>query len=135
MMKRHSEHAPDLGGNGLRLAGSLLGLAIGFGILPAGPVEARAQPTYETTQVDQAPVPKKKVKCRMPAALRKKGGEITIRFLVKGDGSVDKISIVKFTDADLIDPVYEAYEKAEFNPGLKNGTPVETWVTVTEKAE
>lgn len=91
--------------------------------------------TYEITQVDPQPVLQKAVRVRLPSAVRKRGGEITLRFLVTKEGKVENISVVKFSDSDLVDPVYSAYEKAVYSPGLKDGNPVDTWVTITEKAK
>lgn len=89
---------------------------------------------YEITQVDSPPVLKKAVHLRLPFGVRRRGGEITLRFLVTKEGTVQSITVVKFSDADLVEPVYSAYENARYSPGIKNGVPVDTWVTVTEKA-
>lgn len=99
------------------------------------PSVAGSMATYESDKVDQAPVLKKAVRLRFSSAAKRQGAEITLRFLVKTDGTVDRITVVKFTDAEMIDPVYSAYEKALFEPGQIKGVPVGTWLTVTEKAE
>lgn len=98
-------------------------------------VDAADVRTYEINQVDPQPVIKKAVRIRLPFAVRKRGGEITLRFLVNKEGKVEKISIVKFSDTDLVEPVYSAYEKAVYSPGFKDGHPVDTWVTITEKTK
>lgn len=91
--------------------------------------------SYEINQVDTIPVIKKAVRIRFPSEIRKRGGEVTLRFLVTKEGKVKKIGIVKFSDSEMIEQVYGAYEKALFSPGLKDGIPVATWMTVTEKAK
>lgn len=105
-----------------------------FGITQTVGVAAAGPAAYEREQLDQVPVPKKPVRFRLPGVVKKRGGEITLRMLVKADGTVGNIIVVKFTDADLVDPVYSAYERAMFLPGIKNGVSVNAWVTVTEKA-
>lgn len=91
--------------------------------------------THEINQSDPHPLPKKTIRIRYPSSVRKHGGEVTLKFLVTKAGRVENITVVKFSDPDMIEPVYSAYEKAVFTPGLKNGAPVDTWLTVTEKAE
>jgi hypothetical protein len=115
---------------GLILA--ILWLMVAETALCALAAEARV---YESNQVDPKPVLQKAIRIRLPFSVRKRGGEITLRFRVTKEGKVDDITVVKFSDSDLIDPVYSAYEKATYLPGLKNGVPVDTWVTVMEKAE
>ncbi|MFT3781504.1 MAG: energy transducer TonB [Nibricoccus sp.] len=97
------------------------------------PVLCAADSINAGTEVQ--PALQKPMRIRYPSALRKSGAEVTLKFLVTTDGKVAQISVVKFSDPDMITPVYDAYENARFKPGLKNGVPVDTWVTVTEKAK
>lgn len=70
-----------------------------------------------------------------PRSTRENGAkpEITLRFVVTKEGAVENIVIVKFSHPDLIDVAMDAYENARFNPGMKNGEPVNTRIEVTER--
>lgn len=89
---------------------------------------------YDASAVDVPPSPKGVIRVHFPRSARRAHGEIHLKFLVTASGKVSRLTVVKFTDPDMIDPAYRAYEKAEFTPGLKNGKPVDTWLTVTEEA-
>jgi TonB family protein len=113
-----------------------------LGFIAAAPTGLNAQQTpaandtviYDLTVVDKAPATKRRIKPDYPAALKKRDtpAEITIRFVVTTSGQVTEINIVKFNDADMVDPVYVAYENAKFSPGEKNGKPVNTRMEITE---
>lgn len=108
------------------------------GIGLGGPLASRAadpvSPVFNYADVDTKPTPKKPVRVRFPSSVRKKGetSEIVLRFVVTKTGDVAKLTVVKFSDADMINPAMESYERAKFNPGLKNGAPVDTWMEATE---
>lgn len=86
------------------------------------------------TDVDVKPTPKRPVKIRFPSSVRKKGeiAEVVLRFIVTGDGEVQKVVVVKFSHPDMIEPALLAYESAKYNPGMKNGRPVATLMEVRE---
>lgn len=103
------------------------------GLLPqARAVDASG--VYEYSEVDVRPTPKKQVRIHFPLSVRKKGEspEIVLRFVVTKDGDVAKITVVKFSHPDMINPAIDAYEAAKFNPGKKDGQPVDTRMEVTE---
>ena len=92
------------------------------------------QTVYDISVVDQPPQPKRRIKPSYPASVRKRPApvSITLRFIVTTEGKVTEISIVRFDDADMVGPAFDAYESARFNPGLKNGLPVNTRMEVTD---
>lgn len=117
----------------------LLILGCAFSLISLTSLPAQTSPTesstaYQSSEVTPRPQPKKPVNVRYPSSVRKKGGTLTLRFLVTKKGTVTRITVVKFTDPDMIDPAYSAYESAAFSPGMKNGEAVDTWVEITESA-
>ena len=98
------------------------------------PVSAGPPPeVHDQAEVNPKPELKKPVKIRFPSSLRKKitTGEIVIQFIVSKTGTVRNLSIVKFSDPDMVEPVVVAYEAARYTPGLLNGTPVDVHMAVT----
>ena len=89
---------------------------------------------FPSADVDVKPTPKKPIKVRFPGSVRKKGEtpQIVLRFIVTAEGDVTKVIVVMFSHPDMIEPAMEAYEKAKFNPGMKNGKLVETLMEATE---
>jgi protein TonB len=82
-------------------------------------------------QVDQAPVPIRKVTPEFPEAARKLGasGKVLLKFLVKADGSVIRASVVEASPAGLFDhSALDAVCKWRFTPGVYHGHAVATWV-------
>ena len=82
-------------------------------------------------QVDQAPVPIRKVTPEFPEAARKLGasGKVLLKFLVKTDGSVTKASVVEASPAGLFDQsALNAVINWRFTPGVYHGHAVATWV-------
>ena len=92
------------------------------------------QTVYDVSVVDQPPQPKRRIKPAYPASVRKRPTpvSITLRFIVTTEGKVTEINIVRFDDADMVGPAFDAYESARFNPGLKNGLPVNTRMEITD---
>jgi outer membrane biosynthesis protein TonB len=112
---------------------SVLGLAFVSSALSL-PAQSTSETIYDLTVVDKAPEPKRRIKPDFPSSLKKRDtpAEITLRFVVTKEGLVTDINIVKFNDADMVDPAYVAYENAKFTPGEKGGKPVNTRMEVTE---
>ena len=82
-------------------------------------------------QVDQAPVPIRKVTPEFPEAARKLGtsGKVLLKFLVKTDGSVIRASVVEASPKGLFDhSALEAVYNWRFTPGVYHGRAVATWV-------
>jgi outer membrane biosynthesis protein TonB len=91
-------------------------------------------PAGSSAAVDVQPRLKKPVKVRFPRSVRRNGGEISLKFRVTREGQVSDITVIKFTDADMIEPAYTAYAGASYFPGMKKGEPVDAWVEVSEVA-
>lgn len=91
-------------------------------------------PTEATTEFDQAPEIMQWVTPVYPAIAKNAGieGEILLKVLVREDGRVDKVEVVKSTKPDLgfEEAAIAAAQKFEFKPALKNGQPVATWVSL-----
>ncbi len=100
--------------------------ALAFVMLSEAPALRAAEEFLDSSAVDQAPTPKKVPKPEYPSALKKKTPPptINIRLDIGKDGKVKNITIVKFSDVDMVDPIYAAYETATFNPAMKDGKPV-----------
>jgi outer membrane biosynthesis protein TonB len=90
---------------------------------------------YSLKEVERAPVPTQEIHIRFPRALRREHAEITLRFVVTTEGKVANLTVVKFSDPDMIDAAYGAYDSAEFSPALKGGKPVDATMEVTEIAK
>ena len=123
----------------MKLSSFRLILACGLGCIASSTTldaqaPAPAETVYELTAVDKAPAPKRRIRPDFPSSLKKRDtpGEITLRFVVTAEGRATDISIVKFNDADMVEPAYIAYEEARFEPGEKDGKPVSTRMEVTE---
>jgi outer membrane biosynthesis protein TonB len=91
-----------------------------------------AAKVYEEAEVDKKPQPKRPVRPSYSFTLRRKikSGEVVLRFVVTQKGAITNLTVVSFSDSDLIDPVYSAYESASYTPGFKDGAPVDTRVEV-----
>lgn len=94
---------------------------------PVHAADSRARP-YEASDVDRKPEPKRPIRPSYSSSLRRRltSGEVELSFVVTKEGKVTNIVVVKFSDPDLIDPVYQAYQYAGFTPGTKDGSPVDT---------
>lgn len=105
-------------------------------VCSAPTARAAEQPAqvYDQKDVDEQPTPKRRIKMGFPRSTREDGAipSITLRFVVTKEGTVEDIVIVKFTHPDLIEEAMDAYERARFNPGVKDGEPVHTRLEVTE---
>ncbi len=86
---------------------------------------------FNLQQVDQPPVPVRKVDPEFPPAARKLGaaGKVIVKFLVKADGSVIRASILESNPEGLFDQsALDAIVKWRFTPGIYHGNAVATWV-------
>jgi Gram-negative bacterial TonB protein C-terminal len=101
--------------------------------LPAS-AAPEASPIYQYDQVDKKPTPKKRIRMYFPGWSKKKGkvAEITVRFVVTKEGRTTKLTIVQVSDPDLIEYAFKLYDDARFNPGMKDGKPVDTWMEIHE---
>jgi TonB family protein len=90
--------------------------------------------TAEFVAFDQAPEISQSVAPLYPAIAKKAGiaGEVWLKLLVREDGRVDKVEVVKSTKPEMgfEEAAIAAAQKFEFKPALKNGHPVATWVVL-----
>ncbi len=109
-----------------KISSILLGVTMASFLLCEVPRLQAADTYLDVSKVDQAPTPKKPLKPDYPSSLRKKNPPPTInlRLDISADGKVKNLTIVKFSDVDMVDPIYAVYETAVFNPALKDGKPV-----------
>lgn len=67
-----------------------------------------------------------------PQALRRREeGEVVLRVLVDADGNPAQIEIEKSSRSRLLDrAAMDAVKTWKFNPGIRNGQPIQGWVLV-----
>jgi len=86
---------------------------------------------FNLKQIDQPPVPIQKVDPEFPPAARRLGdaGKVVVKFLVKADGSVIRVSILEANPEGLFDQsALDAIGKWRFTPGIYHGNAVAAWV-------
>lgn len=73
------------------------------------------------------PVPVRKVDPRYPPALRTEGvaGEVVLYAIIRKDGSVDSIQLIRGVHPELDKNAMEALARWKFEPARRNGEPVE----------
>jgi TonB family protein len=73
------------------------------------------------------PVPLRKVDPKYPPALKsaRVQGEVVLYAIIRKDGSVDSIQLVKSLDAQLDQNAMEALARWKFRPAERQGMPVE----------
>jgi TonB family protein len=83
-------------------------------------------------KLDQQPVPKFQKPPVYPYALSARGnsGEVMIDFVVDAHGDVWNPIVLKSTHPEFEAPAVEALLEWKFNPGLKDGRPVDTHMQV-----
>jgi outer membrane biosynthesis protein TonB len=100
---------------------------------PAAPAAPAAATIYDEKSVDKAPVLKRRLKPDFPSSLKKRDtpAEITLSYVVTAQGKVSDITVVKFNDADMVEPAYAELQGAEFQPAEKAGKPVSVRMATT----
>ncbi|MGH9805425.1 MAG: TonB family protein [Candidatus Acidiferrales bacterium] len=79
-----------------------------------------------------APVAMRKVDPRYPAAARQTGieGSVLLYGIIRADGSVDSVQVVRGLHTQLDDSAVDAFRRWHFQPGQKNGSAVPLEVVV-----
>lgn len=70
---------------------------------------------------------------RYPAMAKENGiqGRVVVQFVVKKDGSIGQVKVVRKKDPDLdAEAVRIVKSLPKFKPGMKNGRPVNVWFTL-----
>lgn len=110
-------------------------IALGFMLCGASVMLPAAEPklqAYKLEEVQQHPMIKREMHLRFPRGLRKGQDKIVLRFIVTAEGKTTQITVVSFTDPDMIDRAMTAYQNAEYVPAVKDGKAVAVWLEVTE---
>jgi TonB family protein len=73
------------------------------------------------------PVPVRKVDPKYPQTLRNENveGEVVLYAIIRRDGSVDSIQLLKGVEPELDQNAMEALTRWRFRPATRNGAPVE----------
>ena len=104
------------------------GLASGPALGPPGPLR------LEMGQVDRAPLATVRIPPIYPYQARRRGveGWVAVRFLVDTQGRVRHLQITRAQPPGVFESaVRRALAQWRFRPGVKDGRPVETWVSTT----
>lgn len=104
------------------------------------PAEARAPlpgPRYFTAaELDQRPVPVSAIDLDPPAGVPARNGNVVARILISEHGRADKVQILASDPEGEFDRiVIDAFAAAQYRPGVKNGRPVRSQLTVEIKFE
>lgn len=80
----------------------------------------------------EAPVPMTKVDPGYPAAARRNGveGSVYLYGVIRRDGTVENVRVVRSLEAQLDQSAVAAFQRWRFQPGRKNGSPVNLEVVV-----
>ena len=81
---------------------------------------------FNINDLDKIPGFRRPPNITYPAKAQRQGlsGYVVIRFIVDEEGNVGSIEIIEASDPVFVPSVKEAYQRAKFNPGEKNGRPV-----------
>ena len=87
---------------------------------------------YEISELTVRPEPISQSSPQYPPDLRRQriSGEVIVMFVVRPDGSTDRIRITKSTNPAFDEPVRRAVQKWRFKPGEKDGKAVSTNVRI-----
>lgn len=113
---------------------TLISLALAGFAFTAGassPAES-ASDIYSIEQLDTKPVPTFQARPVYPSAFRYTGteGEAVIVFVVDATGAVTQPTVLRSTHKEFESPSLEAVSQWIFQPGMKDGHPVATRLTV-----
>ena len=95
----------------------------------ATPEDARPPDFVELDRMPQALTTPSPV---YPEALRADSveGRVVVRAWIGQDGTVKEVQVLRTDDPRFSAPAVEAVRQWTFTPGLKNGQPMETWLTI-----
>jgi len=118
---------------------SVAGLGLGdFAVkIDLGGVKADARRDdfiFDSADLDQAPQATAKVPPDYPYGARERGieGYVAVKFLVREDGSVGNVNILKSQPEGVFDEaVRRALPRWRFQPGRVGGNPVASWAVTT----
>lgn len=106
------------------------------------PADAGARALFEgpkyftAAELDQRPVPVSAIDLDPPAGVPARNGNVVARILISEHGRADKVQILASDPQGEFDRiVIDAFAAAQYRPGVKNGRPVKSQMTVEIKFE
>ena len=126
----------------------VLGTLVLAAALAATPARAQNQPAsaateapeleYEMAEVTEPPelanrdAVARLLRANYPREYRNRGesGTVMVRMLVRSDGAVDsaRVTMVKTTHADLVEPAATVARGMRFKPATVDGHPISVWI-------
>lgn len=106
--------------------------------LPAQPEPSAQDTKFALSEVDSHPRLVRKVNPTYPFQAKRRGveGKVIVRFLVDNQGRVSEFSVVQAEPEGVFEEsALRAVRKWRFEPGEKDGKPVDTWVQVPIRFE
>jgi periplasmic protein TonB len=105
------------------------------GIPSAKAQEQKRTPPPENVEFDKEPVALKRVNPTYPEEAKKKGleGTVYVSLWVDREGKIQEAKVLKSDNAVFEKPAIDAAKQWNFSPALKNGKPVDVWLTVPFK--
>ena len=109
-------------------------LVVGLNI---GDVDTREDPSemiFDSVDLDQAPQATVRIPPEYPFKARERGveGYVAVKFLVRADGSVGNVNVLKAKPEGYFEEeVRRALPRWKFQPGTIAGEPVPSWVVTT----
>jgi protein TonB len=86
---------------------------------------------YPVNQLEQRPLIKVHVEPVFPPGAPASSGRVVLRLYIGGQGEVEKISIVAAEPPGAFEKsALDAFAAARFTPGIRNGAPVRSLVTI-----
>jgi TonB family protein len=100
--------------------------ATGSWVLNFAELNSIDNPARDTGDIS-SPVPVRKVDPKYPPTLMNEHveGEVVLYAIIRRDGSVDSIQLLKGVDPQLDQNAMEAFSRWKFRPATRNGVPVE----------
>lgn len=119
---------PSIAGPGV--GGLAVSIDLGNISRDAGPAEM----IFDSIDLDQAPQAIRKVQPEYPYQARERGveGYVAVKFMVREDGSVFHVNILKAKPEGYFEEAaHRALVQWEFQPGKIDGEPVASWMQTT----
>ena len=110
------------------------GLAVSLDMGEVGTREDPAEMIFDSVDLDQAPQATVCIPPEYPFQARERGveGYVAVKFLVRADGSVGNVNVLKAKPEGVFEEeVRRALPRWRFQPGTIAGEPVPSWVVTT----
>ncbi len=100
--------------------------------LAAGTTSAQGTPPRDIVAVDTQPVPLQQVQPEYPEEARQAQieGRVFLRLWIGSDGTVRQAVVLRSDNAIFDEAALVAARQWTFTPAIKDGRPVEVWVTL-----